>query len=480
MNIKTQVKDNNEEVYSHVSKYGYFEVFNTHSKNLNNANNKKNTKIENKICFSIVETIIVDNGQYSLWFFTEAERGLVLKRSSKKLLKEYILMYFIRQIVIHLKTFYSIKIDKKEKEILNDLNDYIIFSEQKYSNTSYPGEFSYLEDINKIQFVYLKCHDNIDHFYNILDFIKFINDTNKFGNLILIQNLININQSCKPLTVHYSKKNYLSPKKYNIYTVKPTVDNFIKQISRDDKDEDENKKKKEDYFETLILLNNTILLEEIEKKCENFLKFIEKQHQFNIVDYIIKLMKSVDGGYYFVWGERLKFKKKESNIQGNTISNFPVLNNFEQDNKDPKSCFGEFCEFNVPKFFKNLKKNQKTEDLIRNNLKEEKNKIKIQNLPFLVPVIMVKRAYDNPNLVDLVLKAYSIFPPGFETDKNSEGKKIVLYIPKKNKFSVLNPDFLYSKRYVCNNCYVIYLLIHNFLSNIDENTSSCNINHKFS
>ena len=46
MNIKTQVKDNNEEVYSHVSKYGYFEVFNTHSKNLNNANNKKNTKIE--------------------------------------------------------------------------------------------------------------------------------------------------------------------------------------------------------------------------------------------------------------------------------------------------------------------------------------------------------------------------------------------------------------------------------------------------
>jgi hypothetical protein len=475
-NLREHLKEIGDDIFPHTSKYGYFEVFNTHSKNLKEELANKKVKIDNKVSIPIVETILVDNGQYSLWLFTEAERGLVLKKSSKKLSKEYILAYMIKQVLINLKTFFSKKIDKKEKEILNDLNNWIIFSEQKYTSSAYSGEYKYLEDINRIGFIYLKCHDNVDYFLNILDFIKFINDTNKFGSLILIQFLININLSCKPLTVHFTKKDIISPKRFNIYTVKPKPENTkFSSGNKEDKDDEETRKKKDDYFDNLILLNNTVLLEELENKCEILIKFLEKQLNLNIVDFVIKFMKSNDNSYLFVWGERLKYRKKTCSLRegshSKTITNFPNLNQrVKSSHRVVNSCFGDFCEFIVPKFFKNLKKNQNAEEYNKNN-----RDAKDRTLPNLVPVIMVKRAYDNAPLVDLVLKAYSILPPGFENDKNNEGKKTVLYTPAKDKFTVLNPDFLYSKRYVCNNCYVIYLLIHNFLSNIDEKTSSCNI-----
>jgi hypothetical protein len=41
---------------------------------------------------------------------------------------------------------------------------------------------------------------------------------------------------------------------------------------------------------------------------------------------------------------------------------------------------------------------------------------RFHNLPNSLPLFLMKKAYDNPSLVNIVLKAYSIFPPDFDKD----------------------------------------------------------------
>jgi hypothetical protein len=210
-----------------------------------------------------------------------------------------------------------------------------------------------------------------------------------------------------------------------------------------------------------------------------------------------------------------------------TSTNFKT---YEKVTKDA-FCYGEFCPYQVPKFFKNLKKTREDEINVTNVPKENKftERDRFHNLPNSLPLFLIKKAYDNPSLVNIVLKAYSIFPPDFDKDsalreinrirreeeerrreeekmrensskKNPETKSlpmnslfpdlnmnsytsekeenekvnknvITLYTPKPGKFDHVNHDAMYSKKSVCNSCYIIYSLIHNFLNNIDETTA---------
>jgi len=266
-----------------------------------------------------------------------------------------------------------------------------------------------------------------------------------------------------------------------------------------------------------------------------------------------------------------------SNINSRHTSENDVNKQFYSNFKDyykissSAFCNGEFCEYYLPNDFRSLKKDHKLELLI--NKIPLVNKISLRdknyNLPYYLPFYIIKKAYDNPGMVNIVLKAYSIFPYNFDKEKairlleqrrkekeeqrrerekreeeeqkrieedrkrmkysvkfpligtnnssnpeqrnenqgslnNTSSKKeidcndilensftsssmeteeilpgfkynrnkgITLYIPDEKKFKKLNHDSMYSQKSVCKKCYVIYVLIESFLSNIDETTS---------
>ena len=188
-------------------------------------------------------------------------------------------------------------------------------------------------------------------------------------------------------------------------------------------------------------------------------------------------------------------------------------------------CFGEFCEYKIPSSFKNLKTNPKIEDSSYLYTIPEENKFTNKNkegvLPFFLPVFSIKKAYDNPQLVNIVLKAFSIFPKDFDKEeeiakilqekkeieekqklkekeiefksiaKHSEesmsenlsnnsseqelqtsGKNTVtLYTPTPGKFTHMNYDEMYIEKNICENCFKIYSLINDFLSHIGRNAA---------
>jgi len=83
-------------------------------------------------------------------------------------------------------------------------------------------------------------------------------------------------------------------------------------------------------------------------------------------------------------------------------------------------CYGEFCEYIIPQTFKGIKQNSKLPEY---NIPEENkftNKDKNNKLPYCLPLYQIKKVYDNPQLVNIVLKAYSIFPKNFDKDKEIE------------------------------------------------------------
>jgi hypothetical protein len=187
-------------------------------------------------------------------------------------------------------------------------------------------------------------------------------------------------------------------------------------------------------------------------------------------------------------------------------------------------CYGEFCEYIIPQTFKGIKQNSKLPEY---NIPEENkftNRDKNKKLPYCLPLYQIKKVYDNPQLVNIVLKAYSIFPKNFDKDKEIEKiinqrkekelkkrneekmkgketdvndpddeiekiqdpvlikqyfenkkkhhqKTIILYTPTPNKFQHINYDYMYDEKGICENCYKIYNIIKNFISNIDECTS---------
>lgn len=128
------------------------------------------------------------------------------------------------------------------------------------------------------------------------------------------------------------------------------------------------------------------------------------------------------------------------------------------------------------RYYKNLKKIEKVEENM-DNTKIKSKAFNERKLPNVIPIVMIKKIYDNPNLVDLVLKAYSIYPKNFNKDNLLEKSYIneTIFKPPTGKFNHINLDTIYSDKNVCSNCYLVYILITSFISNIDEINSNCKL-----
>ena len=307
--------------------------------------------------------------------------------------------------------------------------------------------------------------------------------------------------------------------------------------------------------ENLILQSSDFLIKTLSQLTENLIKYIEREKNlivlngyFNFVR-ISDLNSPTDDFYAFqkclllqgidkneppVIEKTNVLKTNMKNIISKRIpedvNKFKYFEKFTKDN----FCHGEFCHYVVPSLFKGIKEplNKKYNFKI-----PKENKISTRNknneLPEKIPLFEIKKVYDNPDLANLVLKAYSIFPPSFnkeaiiesliknrnkkeenqkeklkEINKNNNEEEIkkqpvkiledeydsimnsyerisekiqeyenefkqeiIVYKPTPGKF--LNSDFnnMYTDKGVCQKCYKIYTLILEFLSNIDECTA---------
>lgn len=400
-------------------------------------------------------------------------------------------------------------------------------------------------------------------------------------------------------------------------------------------------------LDNMTLMHNATLSEIISSISNKFINLLESYFESTMVDGLFRFLRVDDYSYLFYSCERILFKKNFSLPLYNTLNNtsispeeaqkmrntvrsgymhitrstnkygskgylknsrsgspihksetmtkFPLFGNEKVYEKlGSIACNGEFCDFDIPKHFKNIKLFQKEKTNISKQISKvigsthnkrvsslgtaKRNAQKISgiesysqsssiNLINKLSLFSIKKIYDNPILVNMLLKSYKIFPPNVDeilqnikedyiseelkrkakavpknkhsraqepdnpTDKeiltspviltgsgtntvstfNEENtiqqecitpsnhysrlkkarmrlnnkfdsqsppreeyltRQLRLYEPTPNKFRHINSDKLYSEVRVCDNCYVIYLLLDGFLNNINEKDSS--------
>lgn len=491
-------------------------------------------KYKGKIIFPIIETIIIDKGQINYWIFTDDVAGYVMKRNSNKLTKDYILKYLVsvaKQKLIEIadpetdKKFEKILKRRKVDAIMEDIHRFIVISDQNYSaEYQFTDELEYLQYFKEFEFIYLKFIGNLEKIVNIFELFIILSDPNKLTNLILIQNFMDIDIA-KTIYCKFSRKDILTPKKFQIYTKNPfyfeedisndknnvttqdfnqmsnnnnvsnlnisgkhnyrksenfsqssfnpnnsmnqhnisSLNNNIinsntnhknsifqsnnailgkrnhfrkskrKKIEAIDED-DESKSKQYIDIKELIPLNDNNLAEFIATITKPFIELLEKTQGIFIHEVIILYQKDMNGNFNFrlcdsilcksrktpqELQEELKIKENMKNIHDKAIPKEikPAVKNYEKISKNA-FCFGEFCNYNIPKFFKNMNKFNKDELIEYNNIDSkliERNKN--HDFVYVIPYFIIKKSYDNENLVNIVLKAYSIFPKDFNKDK---------------------------------------------------------------
>ena len=307
----------------------------------------------------------------------------------------------------------------------------------------------------------------------------------------------------------------------------------------------------ENIEDNLIVQNNDILTGILSNLAEKLVKYIEKSKNMIILYAFFIFIKmninpleendfyafqkclllyGIDKNEAPVIEKTYSLKQNMKNIIYKRIpEDVSKFKNFEKFTKND-FCHGEFCNYIVPNFFKGIKEQQ-----MPKNLKIPKeNKISIRGknneLPGKMPLFEIKKVYDNPELTNLVLKAYSIFPPSFnkesaieklikvrnqkllqsneaqnnnndeeETKKinirnigdeygsimdstekiaekiqeyeNEFKQEIIVYIPTPGKFLHVDYNDMYTEKGVCEKCYKIYTIILEFMRNIDECTA---------
>ena len=209
------------------------------------------------------------------------------------------------------------------------------------------------------------------------------------------------------------------------------------------------------------------------------------------------------------------------------IKHFNTIKKITTDHK----CYGEFCNFVLPTNSKGINKVNPINDYNLKRKTPSSNKITVRdinyNLPNQIPLYRIKQAYDNPHLVNMVLKAYSIFPKKLNKDsllnkinqekinvdkannyvsnddkfmvslftdletidynnyisgnnKTQYVKKNILYIPTENKFGNLSLCNMYAQVNICYNCAIIYDLISQFISEKQQHNDLVNKGEKYS
>ena len=556
-----------------IKKYFFFEYFineNSHSNinilsKSNSTNNILNSeKYNEKIIFSIYDTLIIDNASFSKWIFTDIN-GYVMCHNQNKLNKKYILLSFIHDVKkFFLKRNLNDLAAIEDEKILNDLNRIssllIINVSKKELFESH--DMNYLNYYYNIYFILITYSDNKREFKNVVELYKILNDHFILGTIKLIQNLININlhdnkmktefnlneEKIQNLIINYSNINVKEIKLYfnelsNLIECLNKVQ-FIKlKNEKEPTINSNNELSSFDLNNENIFINNLLKNKSLSKISNSNLKEYYNEIIFNLINSMEKIdkikiescififVKSINNKYLLISGNNLygilhnnedfiKKKNREKSLIENMLKK-KVPKDIEKFSSYKKItnknfCNGEFCNYQIPKNLKGMKKMTKTNEYLLNNKVPLMNKFSSRdnkyNLPNVLSFFIIKRVYDNPSLVNMILKAYSIFPNGLNYDKlllnihneknnllekkkqnlflsssmrniNSihipffsdlnefsqlnKNNEIILYKPTKNKFDHITIDNIYQNVPVCYNCYIIYQIIDNYINTID-------------
>jgi hypothetical protein len=208
------------------SKFGFFEVFNDKSitkgfHSLNHHNLSK--KYQAKIPLAVTDTIVVDNGQLVFWAFTD-NAGFVMKKSMKKLNKDYILPYLLNYVLDYLRATENFMVKKNgipnfmgRQPLLNNNANRKTDSNRFYQEK----EYDYLERFTVFRFILVHYSSSEKKFINIFEFADIFNDTSLLTGINMIQFYFNANFKFKPLICKYTRKSLLEAKKYQLFTEKP-------------------------------------------------------------------------------------------------------------------------------------------------------------------------------------------------------------------------------------------------------------------
>jgi hypothetical protein len=197
---------------------------------------------------------------------------------------------------------------------------------------------------------------------------------------------------------------------------------------------DEEERTKNNEMDDLIALKDNNLTEHLACISEPFVELLEKTKGIFVYEANIIFVKDIHGNFLFkmcdnvICKSRLtpeeieeeeRIKNTMKHIHEKTIPKEirKKVKNYEKVSKNA-FCFGEFCKYQIPKYFKNMNKITK-EEMIELNSKQSKIKERDKNhdFAFWIPYFLIKKSYDNQYLVNTLLKAYSIFPENFNKDQ---------------------------------------------------------------
>ena len=537
-------------------------------KNVNKKKKQSNKKLlsekyKNKLSIDIIDTILIDNNEIRSWLFTD-KNGFVLNHSTNKLNKQYIVKYYLNS----LRNFFNKKgksyIDKfSDKKIIDDLEQIsvLIVNKLDINNILERNEnLLYLKHLQKIYFILITYEDEKKLYHNIIEFYKILYDNTKFATIKLIQNLIDLQvfdykqtflleDKIESNTFHIIYSNDKYKKDFKIYLTKfiPTPQLHLKtdtkgfQLTINSKktktlntmssinNTNTNSSTNYDNKLDLTLVTNTFYIDSFKNVIFNLINFIEKNNKMSIKYCKLNFIKLNTNNFAFVGGyslfgiqfnsEEYMQEKEKMKLQMKTIMNKKVpidiqehYSSYKKFTED-KICKGEFCNYNIiPKNFSgtNYYIKSKEFDIIKKipSSNRTTNRDQNYNLPDILPYFKLKRCYDNPILVNNILKIYDIYPkegikkknndhlftkstnskninnnknivlPNINTTNNFNNninntestKEYMIYTPsmKKLKFLNRNYDSLYEEVKVCHNCFLIYNIIDKYIDNLEK------------
>jgi len=214
------------------SKYGYFEIFNDKSVTKvyhNLVNHNPNKKYDSKIALKVVDTIVLDNGQFMFWTFTD-KSGYVMKKSMKKLNRDYLINYLMDYINNHLEKAENIITKKTSSQLLWEVNKYaqMLLERKKDNNARIFTEFEnkYLDILNNLRFILMHYSPTDKRFFNIYQFKEVLDDNSLLANVNMIQFYFYANFKYRPLICKYTRKSALEEKKFFLFSENPIKKGF--------------------------------------------------------------------------------------------------------------------------------------------------------------------------------------------------------------------------------------------------------------
>lgn len=293
---------------------------------------------------------------------------------------------------------------------------------------------NYLNYYYNIYFILITYSDNKREFKNVVELYKILNDHFILGTIKLIQNLININlhdnkmktefnlneEKIQNLIINYSNINVKEIKLYfnelsNLIECLNKVQ-FIKlKNEKEPTINSNNELSSFDLNNENIFINNLLKNKSLSKISNSNLKEYYNEIIFNLIDSMEKIdkikiescififVKSINNKYLLISGNNLygilhnnedfiKKKNREKSLIENMLKK-KVPKDIEKFSSYKKItnknfCNGEFCNYQIPKNLKGMKKMTKTNEYLLNNKVPLMNKFSSRDNKYNLPNVL--------------------------------------------------------------------------------------------